>query len=204
MLHSGKVKLYCGACLDVMGSMKADSIDSIVTKPPPCLPTSHWKNVLRILKTGCHLAAVCLPQNYHLLAHTIESAGFEFRGTLFDAARTICHSPDGMVVTPSIWIMLARKSWSTKPDQGSLIKDHFDRPFFFDTDRGSLDDPLSVIQWLVRTLTAKGETVLDPFAGTGITAEAAVREGRSCILIENNHKCQDDIKRRIAALPRAD
>lgn len=44
--------------------------------------------------------------------------------------------------------------------------------------------PLDLMQWLVRLVTAPGGTVLDPFAGSGTTAEAALREGFRCIAIE--------------------
>jgi hypothetical protein len=37
--------------------------------------------------------------------------------------------------------------------------------------------PVDLMQWLVRLVTPKGGLVLDPFAGTGSTAEACFREG---------------------------
>jgi site-specific DNA-methyltransferase (adenine-specific) len=40
--------------------------------------------------------------------------------------------------------------------------------------------------------------VLDPFAGTGTTAEAAFREGMRCVLIEREEEYQADIRRRMA------
>ena len=44
--------------------------------------------------------------------------------------------------------------------------------------------PLSLMRWLVRLVTPPGGTVLDPFAGSGTTAEACVVEGFKCIAIE--------------------
>jgi DNA modification methylase len=58
--------------------------------------------------------------------------------------------------------------------------------------------PVDLMQWLVRLVTPKGGTVLDPFAGTGTTGEAAFREGMCCILIERETEYQDDIRRRMA------
>jgi site-specific DNA-methyltransferase (adenine-specific) len=40
--------------------------------------------------------------------------------------------------------------------------------------------------------------VLDPFAGTGTTAEAAWREGMRCELIEAEPEYQNDVRRRMA------
>lgn len=44
--------------------------------------------------------------------------------------------------------------------------------------------PLDYMRWLVRLVTPPGGTVLEPFAGSGTTAEACVVEGFRCIAIE--------------------
>lgn len=44
--------------------------------------------------------------------------------------------------------------------------------------------PLVLMEWLIRLVTPPGGTVLEPFAGSGTTLEAAVREGFSVIGIE--------------------
>jgi site-specific DNA-methyltransferase (adenine-specific) len=56
---------------------------------------------------------------------------------------------------------------------------------------------VDLIQYLVRLITAPGQTVLDCFAGTGTTGEAAFREGRRAILIEREAEYQEDIRRRM-------
>ena len=40
------------------------------------------------------------------------------------------------------------------------------------------------MRWLVRLVTPPGGVVLDPFAGSGTTAEACVIEGFRCITVE--------------------
>ena len=45
--------------------------------------------------------------------------------------------------------------------------------------------PVSLMQWLVRLVTPPGGTVLEPFAGSGTTVEAATREGFACIAVES-------------------
>lgn len=57
--------------------------------------------------------------------------------------------------------------------------------------------PVDLMQWLVRLITPKGGVVLDPFAGSGSTGEAAWREGMRCILIEREEEYQADIARRL-------
>jgi site-specific DNA-methyltransferase (adenine-specific) len=44
--------------------------------------------------------------------------------------------------------------------------------------------PLALIRWLVRLITPPGGIVLDPFGGTGTTAQACLAEGFNCLLIE--------------------
>lgn len=79
---------------------------------------------------------------------------------------------------------------------------------FFYTAKADADDrlgskhptvkPIDLMQWLVRLVTPKGGLVLDPFAGTGTTAEACYREGMRCALVERETEYQADIRRRMA------
>jgi DNA modification methylase len=58
--------------------------------------------------------------------------------------------------------------------------------------------PLALMRYLCRLITPKGGVVLDPFAGTGTTGEAAVYEGFSAILIERDDQYDIDCQRRLA------
>lgn len=58
--------------------------------------------------------------------------------------------------------------------------------------------PVDLMRWLCRMLCPPGGTILDPFAGTGTTGEAAVLEGFTSILIERESEYQADIARRMA------
>ena len=57
--------------------------------------------------------------------------------------------------------------------------------------------PLELVKYLVRLITPKDGIVLDPFAGTGTTGEAAILEGRKYYLIEKTEKYLKDIKKRV-------
>jgi len=46
--------------------------------------------------------------------------------------------------------------------------------------------PLTLMRWLVRLVTPPGGTVLDPFGGSGTTAEAAMLEGFGVIIVERH------------------
>ncbi len=57
--------------------------------------------------------------------------------------------------------------------------------------------PIELLRWLVRLTCPPGGTVLDPFAGTGTTGEAALLEGMSAVLIEQDEEYQAEIVRRM-------
>ena len=58
--------------------------------------------------------------------------------------------------------------------------------------------PIDLMAYLCRLVTPPGGTVLDPFAGSGSTGMACMREGFDAILIEREAEYVADIKRRIA------
>jgi len=58
--------------------------------------------------------------------------------------------------------------------------------------------PVDVMAWLIRLVCPPGGLVLDPFAGSGTTGVAAVREGRRAILIERDAKHAATCRRRVA------
>lgn len=58
--------------------------------------------------------------------------------------------------------------------------------------------PVDLMAYLVRLVTPPGGVTLDPFAGSGSTGMACIREGFDCILIEREAQYVADIHRRIA------
>jgi site-specific DNA-methyltransferase (adenine-specific) len=86
-------------------------------------------------------------------------------------------------------------------DSGSIAR------FFYSGKAGDWDrrgsthptvKPVELMQWLVPLVCPRGGTVLDPFAGSGTTGDAARIEGRNAILIEREPKYVADIERRLA------
>jgi len=56
--------------------------------------------------------------------------------------------------------------------------------------------PIGLMQHFIRLVTPLGGLVLDPFAGTGTTGQAALNEGMRCILMEAEPEYCRDIRRR--------
>jgi site-specific DNA-methyltransferase (adenine-specific) len=87
-------------------------------------------------------------------------------------------------------------------DTGSVSR------FFYSSKAGKTDragsshptvKPVSLMRYLVRLVTPPGGVVLDPFAGSGTTGQAALEEGFSAILMERETDYQKDITRRFEA-----
>lgn len=114
--------------------------------------------------------------------------------------------PREAVQTPgSVWGIGAERSsipgGPTYGDSGSAAR------FFYTAKADAIDrigskhptvKPVDLMQWLCRLVTPRNGTILDPFAGTGTTAEAAFREGFNAVLIEREEEYQTDIRRRMA------
>ena len=64
--------------------------------------------------------------------------------------------------------------------------------------------PVALMRWLVRLVTPPKGRVLDPFAGTGTTGMACLREGFDCLLIEREDQYLADIRRRLEHVSGAD
>ncbi len=64
--------------------------------------------------------------------------------------------------------------------------------------------PVDLMAYLARLITPPGGTILDPFAGSGTTGMACIREGFDGVLIEREDEYVADIKARFAHISGAD
>jgi site-specific DNA-methyltransferase (adenine-specific) len=58
--------------------------------------------------------------------------------------------------------------------------------------------PLGILERIVRVHSNPGDRLLDFFAGSGTLGEAAVRNGRNCVLIDSNPEAIDVMLKRLA------
>jgi site-specific DNA-methyltransferase (adenine-specific) len=58
--------------------------------------------------------------------------------------------------------------------------------------------PFPLVRKWVKQFTDPGETILDPFGGSGTTAAAAMREGRLCLTVEQDPAYVSIIRRRLS------
>lgn len=101
---------------------------------------------------------------------------------------------------------LTEEDYDWAIEVGSLGEDRGD-PLFYCPKAGKADragskhptvKPIALMQYLIRHITPPGGVVLDPFAGSGTTAEAARREGFDCILMEAEPEYIDFLNERFA------
>lgn len=104
--------------------------------------------------------------------------------------------------------------WSDEPGASAGRRDVGSSARFFYAAKASKADragskhptvkPIDLPAWLARLITPPGGVVLDPFAGSGTTGAACVREGFRAILIEREEEYFNDIVARLKMLEPSD
>lgn len=61
--------------------------------------------------------------------------------------------------------------------------------------------PRALVRQMLLPTTREGDTVLDPFAGSGTTGQVAYEMGRRAILIESSESCFEALQDRISRMP---
>lgn len=64
--------------------------------------------------------------------------------------------------------------------------------------------PVALCEYLIRTYTNEGDTVLDPFMGSGSTGVAAINTGRDFVGIELDKKYYELAKQRLTTMDKCD
>jgi hypothetical protein len=66
------------------------------------------------------------------------------------------------------------------------------------------EKPVTILSFLIELLSNPGDTILDPFAGSGSCGEAALLSGRKVVLIEREKDFYRSIKKRIKPITSID
>lgn len=194
--------LIHGDCLTVLPTLEAGSVDVVVTDPPYGVGLGVGKDTRRGGKHGLAKAQyVGAGDTYEDYLRTVPPA---VRECLRIASRV------AVFVGPHIWELpkadalggvylpcgVGRHAWGFKtflpvlfygkaPDLHKGAKSIVLRSTEQARPNGHpCPKPLSWMEWLVQLVSRPGETVLDPFMGSGTTAEACRRTGRNFIGIE--------------------
>lgn len=124
----------------------------------------------------------------YLPAEIVEDHGPRVLVTVAGVAEHVMADRDAIVNLPDGASLLGDRDGYT--DQGGASRffytpkaDRHERPRVDGVSHPTVK-PLDLMAYLIRLVTPRGGTVLDPFAGSGTTGEAAAMEGCKAILIE--------------------
>lgn len=176
---SGDVTLYLGDCLEVLPTLAVGSVDAVVTDPPygcdkaewdAAFPTEWYAAVRKAART------IAIVTGSSGLKDTIPLVGSDFVDVI--AARNY----NGMTRGP-----LGFGNWLACVIAGE--KPRIGQNTFDFVVRGNMPNhpspkPLEYMIKLLIRITNDGQTILDPFMGSGTTGVACVQTGRKFIGIE--------------------
>lgn len=94
----------------------------------------------------------------------------------------------GVVAKPEGIILLNKKGEFIEKDKARNLDFTLRRPKGYSTEK-----PVELLNSLILQGTKEGDTVLDPFAGSGVTGAEAVKTGRKTVLIEKNEEVAENI-----------
>lgn len=192
-------QIHQGDCIEVMRQMPADSVDFILTDPPYLVnyrdrtgrsiqndANSDW------LKPSMHEA-------YRVLKHdrvAIMFYGWTRVDEFFAAWREAGFQPVGHLVFQKAYSSKSR-FLSYRHEQAYLLAkgrpalpkqplaDVIDMPYSGNKLHPT-QKPVTALTPLIHSFTLAGETILDPFAGSGSTCAAAILTGRRFVGVELN------------------
>ena len=191
------IQLYLGDCLDVMKSIPDKSIDAVITDPPyPDYYTDEFQ-----YKDG----AIDFLNDLNCRQYIFWTAKGEF--PLDYSARHVWDKITGAACQYDF--IYERNGYKRqKVYRGHRINSSVSAQFAGEVFTGHKSQkPLNVIRDLIENCTKPGDTILDPFMGSGTTGVACVQTGRSFIGIEIDPTYYAIAERRIAeaqAQPRLD
>lgn len=215
--------IYHADCREVLPHLKAESVDLVLTDPPYGVglktKTSDYRHS-KYFDNGKSLAASTL---YKDDAATIEQLIAEampqilrvgVRAVVFCGARMMWRYPEpravGAVFTPngagtSPWGFQCSHPILFYGSDPYLQDGKGSRPNGFRTEQPNLErldhpcpKPLPWMTWAVNRASRPGETVLDPFMGSGTTLLAAKNLGRKAIGIEIEERYCEIAAKRLA------
>ena len=199
-----------GDCLDVLRAMPDGRVDAVVTDPPYGIALSSHGTWFRGMTTIAGDESTAIGQKVIDQCHSRQWPVLAFASPLKpwrgDWRQALVWNKGGAVGIGGDRATCWKQSWELI-QVGRLFPE-----VYGDRDEAVLEFPISpslsrhhpaakcsrLMRYLVRKLTRPGDTIIDPFAGSGTTGVAAIAEGRKAILIEKEPKYAAICRRRVA------
>lgn len=189
----GSVVLYCGDCMDYLPKLPDGAVDAVVTDPPyginfAAMPTKWQRRAGRSAEQWDASA----PDVSGLLS--VAGVVAVWGGNYFDLP---CSrgwlswikpdAPPSMGSTEHCWTNLDQNTRHIIQTISATNRERVGHP---------TQKPLRVMEWTLGAVCA-GQTILDPFMGSGTTGVACVKTGRKFIGIELSRDYFDIAVKRI-------
>lgn len=223
----GTITIYhAPRALDVLTALEPQSIDAIVTDPPYATTgeSSVWvgKDKVRSLPRETQFYEAWIREHLSAFGHVLKPTGGMWMSCDWAAAMAIdqaCYRVGLRAPAIGVWDReglgmghLLRHVYEcfaviTMPDFVRIATDEPDvwRHKWTPGDRTtghSAEKPVPLMARAIRLLTRPGDTVCDPFAGSGTTGIAAIQQGRRYIGIEREQTFCDTAIARLGAVTR--
>jgi len=198
------VTLHLGDCLDVMATLDAGSVDAVITDPPYGIGWAghngsdvQWRTMANddgafdlrpILSMPC--LVIAFGANYYpeQLPH---------RGRWICWDKRIVEKSDRMLGSPFELAWINKTSGFNRMYRvmhgGIVNADGHNAKRVHPTQK-----PVTLIKRLILDYTKPGDTILDPFMGSGTTGVACIKTGRNFIGIERDENYHAIATKRIA------
>ena len=180
-----QVTLYTGDCLDIMRTLEPGSVDAVITDPPYPREYEHLygavaKEARRVLRVGGSFLTLC---GHYQLPRVLADIGEHLRYrwiVKLDHPGSHARMAMGVMVTwkPMLWFVNEKLS-----PRRNIVDGCASQKRSKDTGHPWQQD-LDYALWGIEALTDPGNTILDPFMGSGTTGVACVQTGRNFIGIE--------------------
>ena len=195
------VQLYLGDCLDIMKSIPDKSVDAVITDPPYGLPNESFSDVTLALEQSKRISRmqiVILDWRNPLRQRDGKFAEIVWEYGWISGGRT---KSEHFYPTHNAIHFLGEDLFSFDTKAGSIIKRQsgFSSPrqcSYANKSGHPYEKPIALMEWIVKR--TKGDTILDPFMGSGTTGVACARLNRNFIGIEINPQYFEIAQRRIA------
>lgn len=205
VVRIGNATLIHGDCLQLLHALPP--VDCVVSDPPYGIGYSHGK--------GGGVAGPDTKFDDHALVGDDKpfdpTPWLKFKtAVLFGANHYASRLPDS-----SFWLVWDKRDGVCSNDQADVelawvkgkgvarIVRHFWMGMLKASERGEervhpTQKPVAVMDWVIRQTTAKGQTILDPYMGSGTTGVACAKLGRPFVGIEIERRYFDAACERIA------
>lgn len=195
-----RVRLWHGDCMEILRKIEDGSARLVLTDPPYGIgykstlgqrvanddaPYIWWlREAWRILAPRSAMFCFCRWDVEDTFKMAIESAGFTLRNQAIWDKQTRGMGDTRRTLAPAHEVILfAAKGDFTWPNGRPSTMFRFGLPNRA-TRTHPTEKPVGLLSALIQATTRPGDLVVDPFAGSGSTGEAAVRLGRSFVGVE--------------------